>query len=180
MLTTVGLPNTSIMSHNYHSFFVVRLFKICSLATFQYITQYYNYNHHVIYLRFPEPVHLITLTNMYASPHLGPCTAIVVSVSMSSWNPVFFVSLLSLTHRADLATLWVPLLRSERSPRGGNSNPFQYFCLKNPIDKGAWQATVHGVSKSQTQLSNWAHTHFWATPQSIAFRRTFQTWFPGI
>ena len=48
MLTAVGLPNTSIMSHNDHSFFVVRLFKICSLATFQYITQYYNYNHHVI------------------------------------------------------------------------------------------------------------------------------------
>ena len=37
-----------------------------------------------------------------------------------------------------------------RSPGGGNGNPFQYFCLKNPIDRGAWRATVHGVTKCQT------------------------------
>ena len=36
----------------------------------------------------------------------------------------------------------------------GNSNPFQYSCLENPMDRGAWQAIVHGVAKSQTQLSN--------------------------
>ena len=34
-----------------------------------------------------------------------------------------------------------------RSPGGGNSNPLQYSCLGNPIDRGAWQATVHGVAK---------------------------------
>ena len=39
------------------------------------------------------------------------------------------------------------------SPGGGNGNPFQYSCLENPMDRGAWQATVHGVAKSQT-LSN--------------------------
>ena len=38
---------------------------------------------------------------------------------------------------------------SGRSPGGGNGNPFQY-CLENSIDKGAWRATVHGVTKSQT------------------------------
>ena len=38
---------------------------------------------------------------------------------------------------------------SGRSPGGGNGNPFQY-CLENSIDKGAWWATVHGVTKSQT------------------------------
>ena len=38
-------------------------------------------------------------------------------------------------------------------PGGGNGNPFQYFCLKNPIDRGTWWATVHGVTKSQTRLS---------------------------
>ena len=32
----------------------------------------------------------------------------------------------------------------------GNGNPFQYSCLENPIDRGAWWATVHGVAKSQT------------------------------
>ena len=37
-------------------------------------------------------------------------------------------------------------------------NPFQYSCSENPMDRGAWQATVHGIPKSWTQLSNWAHT----------------------
>ena len=36
-----------------------------------------------------------------------------------------------------------------RSPKEGNSNPLQYSCLENPMDRGAWQATVHGVAKSQ-------------------------------
>ena len=42
---------------------------------------------------------------------------------------------------------------SGRSPGEGNGNPLQYSCLENPIDRGSWQATVHGVAKSQTQLS---------------------------
>ena len=48
---------------------------------------------------------------------------------------------------------------SGRSPREGKSNPFQYSCLENPMDRGAWRATVHGVAKNQTQRSNWACTH---------------------
>ena len=40
-----------------------------------------------------------------------------------------------------------------RSPGVGNGNPLEYSCLENPMDRGAWQATVHGVSKSQTRLS---------------------------
>ena len=36
---------------------------------------------------------------------------------------------------------------SERSPGGGHGNSFQYSCLKNPMDRGAWMATVHGVTK---------------------------------
>ena len=39
---------------------------------------------------------------------------------------------------------------SRRFPGEGNGNPLQYSCLENPIDSGAWQATVHGVAKSQT------------------------------
>ena len=42
---------------------------------------------------------------------------------------------------------------SERSPGGGHGNPLQYSGLENPMDRGAWQATVHGVTKNQTQLS---------------------------
>ena len=41
-----------------------------------------------------------------------------------------------------------------RSPGKGNGNPLQYSCLENPMDREAWQATVHGVAKSWTQLSN--------------------------
>ena len=41
---------------------------------------------------------------------------------------------------------------SGRSPGVGNGNPLQYSCLKNPIDRGAWRATVHGVAKSWTRL----------------------------
>ena len=36
--------------------------------------------------------------------------------------------------------------------REGNGNPLQYSCLENPMDRGAWRATVHGVAKSQTRL----------------------------
>ena len=36
---------------------------------------------------------------------------------------------------------------SERYPGEGNGNPFQYFCQENPMDRGAWQVTVHGVTK---------------------------------
>ena len=47
-----------------------------------------------------------------------------------------------------------------RSPAGGNGNPLQYSCLENPMDRGAWRASVHGVAKSQTWLSYWAHTRY--------------------
>ena len=40
-----------------------------------------------------------------------------------------------------------------RSPREGNGYPLQYSCLENPMDRGAWRATVDGVAKSRTRLS---------------------------
>ena len=46
-----------------------------------------------------------------------------------------------------------------KSPGEGNGNPLQYSCLENPMDRGAWYATVHGVAKSRTQLSDF-HFHF--------------------
>ena len=49
---------------------------------------------------------------------------------------------------------------SGRSPGGGNGNPLQYSCLENSMDRGAWQATVHGVVKS------W---HNYATNTQIIF-----------
>ena len=43
---------------------------------------------------------------------------------------------------------------SERSPRRGNGKPFQYYCLGNPMDRGAWWAAVCRVIKNQAQLSD--------------------------
>ena len=45
-----------------------------------------------------------------------------------------------------------------RSPGGGNGNPLQYSHLENPTDRGAWRATVHGVTKSRTWLTTYTHT----------------------
>ena len=45
-----------------------------------------------------------------------------------------------------------------RSPGEENDNPLQYPCLENPMDGGAWQATVHGVAKSRTGLSDFTFT----------------------
>ena len=45
-----------------------------------------------------------------------------------------------------------------RSPGEGNGNPLQCSCLENPMDGGAWWATVYGVAKSWTQLSDFTHT----------------------
>ena len=50
--------------------------------------------------------------------------------------------------------MWAQSLDWEDSPRGGHGNPFQYSCLENPMDKGAWRATVHGVAKSWTQRTH--------------------------
>ena len=47
---------------------------------------------------------------------------------------------------------------SGRSPGEGDGNPLQYSCLKNPMDGGAWWATVYGVAKSQTRLRDFTFT----------------------
>ena len=41
----------------------------------------------------------------------------------------------------------------------GNGNPLQYSCLENPMDGGAWQATIYGVAKSRTRLSDFTSLH---------------------
>ena len=46
-----------------------------------------------------------------------------------------------------------------RSPIGGHGNPLQYSCLENPMDRGAWWATVHGVEKNQTQWKQLSPAH---------------------
>ena len=53
-------------------------------------------------------------------------------------------------------------LGQEDSPRGGHGNPFQYSCPWDSMDRGTWQATVHGIPQSQTRLKRLgthAHCH---------------------
>ena len=47
--------------------------------------------------------------------------------------------------------IWIWSLGLGGSPGGGNGNPLQYSCLENPMDRGDWLATVHGVTKGQMQ-----------------------------
>ena len=63
-------------------------------------------------------------------------------VKMSAWNA------------GDLGS--IP--GSGRSPGEGNGTPLQYSCVENPMEGGAWWATVHGVAKSQTRLSDFTFT----------------------
>ena len=55
---------------------------------------------------------------------------------------------------------WVQSLGWEDPLEKGN--PLQYSCLENPMDRGVWWATVHGVGNSQTQLNMYAHRHSWS------------------
>ena len=65
---------------------------------------------------------------------------------------------------------------SGRSPGGGHGNSFQYSCLENPLDRGAWQATVHGVTESQTWLK-WLSKHAFLKryPGQILIMSRFRT-----
>ena len=68
-----------------------------------------------------------------------------------------------------------------RSPGEGNGNPLQYSCLEDPMDRGAWWATVHGVTKSWTQQSGWAHTDKYCICKMQwnihHISKVFQVWF---
>ena len=63
----------------------------------------------------------------------------------------------------------------------GNGNPLQYSCLENPIDGGAWWAAVHGVARSQTQLSDFTFTfHFHELEKEMATHSSALAWrIPG-
>ena len=94
------------------------------------------------------------------------CVRVCLENFEHSFEFVLFVSCLG-SHR--FISLWrVRMLATGdpgsipelgRSPGEGNGNPPQYSCLENPMDRGLWQATVHGVTKCQTWLSDWACMH---------------------
>ena len=63
----------------------------------------------------------------------------------------------------------------------GNGTPLQYFCLENPMDRGAWWAAVHGVTKSQIRLRDFTFKfHFHALEEEMATHSSVLTWrIPG-
>ena len=74
---------------------------------------------------------------------------------------VIFLALIGLSFPVAQSVKILPAMRQEDSIPGSgrslgeeNSNPLQYSCLENSMDRGAWWATVHGVTKSQTRLSD--------------------------
>ena len=82
-----------------------------------------------------------------------------------------------LKHLPAMWETWVRSLGQEDSPGEGNGNPLQYSCLENPMDRGAWQATVHRVTKSRTRLSDFTFTY------TSYWRRKWQptpVFLPGI
>ena len=59
----------------------------------------------------------------------------------------------------------------------GNGNPLQYSCLENPMEGGAWWATVHGVAKSRTRLSDFTFTfQFHALEKEMAIHASVLAW----
>ena len=79
------------------------------------------------------------------------------------------------THQYSLILSIHPLVRE------GNGNTIDYSCLENPMDGGAWWATVHGVAKSQTRLSDFTFTfHFHALEKEMATHSSVLAWrIPG-
>ena len=65
---------------------------------------------------------------------------------------------------------------SRRSPGVGNSNPLQYSCLENSMDRKAWQAIVHSIPNSRTQLSDWANMHGRSYYQAVSCSGTTKVW----
>ena len=63
--------------------------------------------------------------------------------------------------------MWVLIPGWRRPPGGAHGNPLQYSCLENPTDRGAWQAAIYRVAKSQTRLNQLStHAgHFYPTEQ---------------
>ena len=87
-------------------------------------------------------------------PFLGPqslVTTILLSVSMT--ETIIDRTVIVTSHKHN-HTIFVFLCLAYLIDGEGNGNPLQYSCLENPMDRGAWWATIHGVTKSRTRLSD--------------------------
>ena len=99
---------------------------------------------------------VVWMTTLARRPPVGTCDPayLYIGASLVAQMPAL----------TTMPETWVQsLCREGRSPGGGRGNPLQYSCLENPMDRGAWRATVHVVAKSQKDwvtntffLSKWA------------------------
>ena len=86
-----------------------------------------------------------------------------------------------ITDSMDMSLSKLQELVINRAAGEGNGNPLQYSCLENPMDRGAWWAAVHGVSKSWTRLGDFTFTfHFHALEKEMATHSSVLAWrIPG-
>ena len=95
------------------------------------------------YIEFPHapiPTH-----TQCPAPTISPTTGVhLLQLIKVHWHITVLSNKESACNSGDICS--IP--GSWRSPGGWHGNPLQYFCLENPMDRGAWQATVHGVTKS--------------------------------
>ena len=100
---------------------------------------------------------------------------IIVLVCISQPNKVFHLWKIKYNIKEILKIYF--LLRYSWITGVGNGNPLQYSCLENPMDRGAWEATVHGVAKSRRWLSDFTFTfHFHALEKEMATHSRVLAW----
>ena len=124
-----------------------------------------------------KPIHMLCqVTSLEHSANRSTYSIIFYSSSNLSEYHLSFYTYSQLPH--DLPDLFT----STHSANGeGTGNSLQYSCLENPMAGGAWQAAVHGVSKSRTRLSDFTFTfHFHALEKEMATHPSVLAWrIPG-
>ena len=105
------------------------------------------------------------------------------SITLMSWSRMHLNLAGGRAHILMQSSLIVSkfLYKSRNRIGEGNGTPLQYSCLENPMDRGAWRAVVHGVTKSRAQLSDFTFTfHFQAVEKEMATHFSVVAWrIPG-
>ena len=86
--------------------------------------------------------------------HTDPTGPTYISTYLFTWASLMAQVVKNLPAIQETQKTWVQSLGQEDSPGRGRVNPLQYSWLENPMDRGASQATVHGVAKGQTRLND--------------------------
>ena len=104
----------------------------------------------------------------YIQAHTHTHTHLYTSMHIHTWTSLVAQTVKRLAYNAgDLGS--IP--GSGRSSGEGNGTPLQYSCLENPMERGAWWATVHGIAKSRTRLSDFTSLH---THSTVAMVKSFK------